>query len=125
MEIGWASKCGHKQKQASIGSCASKAKKKKARDDNINDGETAVKEKEIEEFFAILSRIHRAVRYFKNADGSGHEFTHGRYRLRAVLASNEEVNDTKMEPKMDAGVEEENLSFDLNANPDSKCDPST
>ncbi|PQQ09675.1 hypothetical protein Pyn_27399 [Prunus yedoensis var. nudiflora] len=86
----------------------------------------AVKEEEVEEFFAILSRIHQAARYFKNADGSGRELTHGRYRLRVVLESNEEANSVKMGPKRDQGVEEENLrSFDLNANPDPECDPTT
>lgn len=87
--------------------------------------EVTVTDEEVEEFFAILRRIHVAVSYFKN---NGHKVTElaGSTRLRAILEgeSKEVVNATKGEEakREEEGVEE-NVGFDLNADPDPEYDP--
>uniref|UniRef100_A0A2N9G4M3 Uncharacterized protein n=1 Tax=Fagus sylvatica TaxID=28930 RepID=A0A2N9G4M3_FAGSY len=60
---------------------------KKARSDNNGVDLADVTEDEVEEFFAILKRIHVAVSYFKKVDGNGDG--EGGPRLRAILEEEE------------------------------------
>lgn len=76
--------------------------------------ETAVTEEEVEEFFAILRRIHVAVNYFKSSNGGNRHLTEGR-----SLALQLEINDT-VKAAEDVKV---NTGFDLNADPDTDPDP--
>ncbi|KAI4357828.1 hypothetical protein L6164_001751 [Bauhinia variegata] len=43
--------------------------------DNKREKVEVVREEEVEEFFAILRRIHVAVKYFEKAEGSGRKLT--------------------------------------------------
>ncbi|KAM0983600.1 hypothetical protein FF1_011194 [Malus domestica] len=105
------------------GIISGRQKQKKARDDKGD--VTAVKEDEVEEFFAILGRIRRVVRHFKNADGGGSlKVAGGGSRLRAMLERDEEANGVQLGTNMQDCGEEENLDLDLNADPDPECDPS-
>lgn len=100
----------HKRKQADDDVDSRRQKLKKARADKRD--ETAVTEHEIEEFFAILRRIHVAVTYFRNANGGGTKYMDG--GLRAVLESNEEEDGVK--------GKKEDVGWDLNADPEPECD---
>ena len=96
-------------------------RKKKSREDN-RDSTVGAPEEEVEEFFAILRRIHEAVSYFKKdeAIGDGRKLTDEGSRLRTMLESVgvDEANGVKGEVRRDRveGVEE-NLGLDLNAEP--------
>ncbi|PON95918.1 Protein NIM1-INTERACTING [Trema orientale] len=95
-------------------------KKKKAREDEEI---TETTEDEVEEFFAILKRIHVAIGYFKKgAGGNGRQLTEQGSRLRAMLETEnyDGVSDEAMR-REEEGVEE-NLGFDLNAKPGPDCD---
>lgn len=98
---------------------------KKARGDNNGVDLADVTEDEVEEFFAILKRIHVAVSYFKKVDGNGDG--EGGSRLRAILEEEEikeEANGVKRGKveKREEGLEL-NLGLDLNADPAPECDP--
>ncbi|CAK7326564.1 unnamed protein product [Dovyalis caffra] len=87
----------------------------KAREDK--EGQTAeVTNAEVDEFYAILKRIHVAVKYFKEANEDGHKLTQARSLEREfeVEASGVKVNGVKREEE---GVEE-NEGFDLNVDPE-------
>lgn len=79
--------------------------------------ETAVTEEEVEEFFAILRRIHVAVNYFRTGNGGNRSLTEGR-----SLALQLESTDTDDTVKLDQDVKV-NTGFDLNADPDPGPDP--
>ncbi|KAG6624983.1 protein NIM1-INTERACTING 2 [Carya illinoinensis] len=85
-------------------------------------GEDAVTEEEVEEFFAILRRIHEAVTYFKRAgkgnwrklmendlEGEGHEEVNG-------------VQGEEQRKRKEEGIKE-NAGLDLNLDPDPDCEP--
>ncbi|KAG6624984.1 hypothetical protein I3843_16G062800 [Carya illinoinensis] len=84
----------------------------------------AVTEEEVEEFFAILRRIHVAVSYFKGAGkGNGH--------LKSMAIDlegegHEEVTGVQGEEqrkrKEEEGIKEQ-AGFDLNLDPDPDCEP--
>ncbi|KAK9903798.1 hypothetical protein M0R45_000908 [Rubus argutus] len=100
-----------KRKQADADVVSRRQKLKKAISADKRD-EKAVTEDEVEEFFAILRRIHVAVTHFRNATGGGTKYMDG--GLRAVLESNEEEDgDAK---------KKENVGWDLNADPEPECD---
>lgn len=80
--------------------------------------ETAVTEEEVEEFFAILRRIHVAVNYFKSSNGGNRHLTEGR-----SLALQLEINDTDDDTVKPAEDVKVNTGFDLNADPDTDPDP--
>ncbi|KAB2624295.1 protein NIM1-INTERACTING 2-like [Pyrus ussuriensis x Pyrus communis] len=98
-----------KRKQADgDGNVSGRQKHKKARDGN--EDVTAVKEEEVEEFFAILGRIRGAVRHFESANGGGVQL--------------EEASGVQVGPKRENCTVEENLGLDLNEDPKPECDPS-
>lgn len=96
-------------------------RQKKAREDTVT-------EDEVEEFFAILRRIHVAVSHFRKVDGNGARMTakEGSRRLREILEGESvvAVNGVKG-GKGKRRSEEENViaGFDLNADPSPECDP--
>ncbi|KAE7995927.1 hypothetical protein FH972_000684 [Carpinus fangiana] len=121
-------------------------RKQAERDDNNNSGggdvvfgrqkkarEDTVTEDEVEEFFAILRRIHAAVSYFRKVDGNGVRMTakEGSRRLREILEGEMSVSVVavngvnggkgKGKRRSDEGVV--NAGFDLNADPSPECDP--
>ncbi|KAM0961364.1 hypothetical protein ACFX15_020205 [Malus domestica] len=105
------------------GDVSGRQKHKKARDGNGD--VTAVKEEEVEEFFAILGRIRGAVRHFKSANGGGvRKETGDGSRLRAMLESHEEASGVQVGPKRENRRVVENLGLDLNEDPKPECDPS-
>lgn len=79
--------------------------------------ETAVTEEEVEEFFAILRRIHVAVNYFKSSNGGNRHLTEG--RSVALQLESTDTDDT-VKAAEDVKV---NMGFDLNADPDTDPDP--
>jgi hypothetical protein len=93
-------------------------RQKKAREDTVT-------EDEVEEFFAILRRIHAAVSYFREVDGNGVRMTakEGSRRLREILEGEMSVgvNGGKGKRRSEEGVV--NAGFDLNADPSPECDP--
>ncbi|CAL5338767.1 hypothetical protein CsSME_00022364 [Camellia sinensis var. sinensis] len=94
--------------------------RKKARQDG-NGEQTEVKEEEVEEFFAIIRRIHVAVKYFeRGSNGDGRKLTEMRSRLRQSIEREcaGGVNGAKSKVR-EEGVEE-NLGLDLNAEPGSE-----
>ncbi|KAF3431854.1 hypothetical protein FNV43_RR26590 [Rhamnella rubrinervis] len=98
-----------KRKQTDVDGVSGR-RRKKARDD---DGEvTAATEEEVEEFYAILRRINDAVSYFKKGDGNVKW-------LRAMLDGGrfEEDDGVKGEARREEEGVEENVGFDLNADP--------
>lgn len=111
-----------KRKQAGGDDVVVFGRQKKAREDTVT-------EDEVEEFFAIVRRIHEAVGYFRKVDGNGRRMTaqEGSRRLRAILEgereSNADVNGVKGKGKRREEGGEENLGFDLNADPSPECDP--
>ncbi|KAK9276301.1 hypothetical protein L1049_005832 [Liquidambar formosana] len=86
-----------------------------------NGGQTTVTEDEVEEFFAILRRIHDAVKYFEKGYGDGRKLTDEKSRLRAALEreGGEEVNGAKGELTRMGSVRKD-VGFDLNAKPGSE-----
>ncbi|PRQ40376.1 hypothetical protein RchiOBHm_Chr4g0435331 [Rosa chinensis] len=100
-----------KRKQAGNDVVSGRHKHKKARD------ETTVNEDEVQEFFAIIKRIHVAINYFKSANGGGSKYVDG--ELRAMIESNEEADGVKGMAKT---TKEEDVGFDLNAEPDPEFD---
>ncbi|KAL9401842.1 hypothetical protein Peur_005691 [Populus x canadensis] len=87
-----------------------------------NGGQTAeATNAEVDEFFAILERIHVAVKYFKGANEDRRKLAEVRSLESAleVEGSGMKVSDIKKEGE---GVEE-NVGFDLNADPEPEEDP--
>jgi hypothetical protein len=98
-------------------------RQKKAREDTVT-------EDEVEEFFAILKRIHVAVSHFRKVDGNYGRMTaqEGSRRLRAILEGESDADDNGVKGKgkrREEGVVEVNVNvgFDLNADPIPECDP--
>jgi hypothetical protein len=90
--------------------------------------EDTVTEDEVEEFFAILKRIHVVVSYFRKVDGNGGRMTtqEGSRRLRAILERESDADDNGVKGKGkrgEEGVVEVKVGFDLNADPIPECDP--
>ncbi|KAE8657445.1 hypothetical protein F3Y22_tig00116995pilonHSYRG00119 [Hibiscus syriacus] len=81
--------------------------------------ETTVTEEEVEEFFAILGRIHVAVDYFKKRDGNLRDLTDLRKGESFSLGGNAQGNGGGKKAKN----MEENVGLDLNADPDTSSDP--
>lgn len=98
-------------------------KQKKAREEDNT--VTTTEDEEVEEFFAILKRIHVAIGYFKK-EFNGRQLTGEGSRLRTMLETEnyEGVNGVKGEAirQEDEGMEE-NLGFDLNVEPGPDSDP--
>lgn len=88
---------------------------KRARADDKAE-ETSVTEDEVEEFFAILRRIHVAVNYFKKSNGDIRNITELEKVESLNLGENVEVNGGEKK-------EEENVYLDLNAYPDTGSNP--
>ncbi|XP_019054241.1 PREDICTED: protein NEGATIVE REGULATOR OF RESISTANCE-like [Nelumbo nucifera] len=95
----------------------------KAREDNSNGGKQTATESEVEEFYAILRRIHDAVKYFQkkqnNKNGvEGHREKEKAPRWRPEFEW-EDFEEVKVREKRGEGVEEENnhMVLDLNADP--------
>ncbi|KAI9169236.1 hypothetical protein LWI28_009282 [Acer negundo] len=101
-----------KRKLGENDAVAATQNQKKFRDDNGED--TAVNVEEIEEFFAILRRIHVAVDYFKKGNGNGP-------RLTEIENIDMEANEAKDEVK--PGFGDKNVGLDLNADPGTDLDP--
>ena len=87
---------------------------KRARE-NDNGEETTVTEEEVEEFFAILRRIHVAVNYFKKGNGDIRNLTELGKMESLNSEGNVNVNGGKKK--------EENVGLDLNADPGTGSDP--
>ncbi|GMI99918.1 hypothetical protein HRI_003661100 [Hibiscus trionum] len=77
--------------------------------------ETTVTEEEVEEFFAILSRIHVAVDYFMKGNGHLRDLTDLRKVESLNTVGNGEANGGEKKKAEDM---EENVGLDLNADPD-------
>ncbi|KAJ6322059.1 hypothetical protein OIU77_012024 [Salix suchowensis] len=108
-----------KRKQGELNENVADAEKK-AREDG--GGQTAeATNAEVDEFFAILKRIHVAIKYFKEANEDHRKLTGVRSLERGleVEGSGVKVSDIKKEK---VGVEE-NAGFDLNADPEPEEDP--
>lgn len=90
---------------------------KKARD--LDPGETAVNDDEVEEFYAILRRIHAAVTYFEKGTGDGRRSPVKGSKWRQGLEKEilEEVKGAGGEKLKRIEDVEENVGFDLNVNP--------
>lgn len=117
-----------KRKTAASDDVVSGRQKKARENDAVGDGKiTDATEEEVEEFFAILRRIHVAIGHFKKG-GDGRKLTEEGSRLRTMLegeiVSCEEAKGVKdgEEAKREEGMEE-NLGLDLNAEPGPDCDP--
>ncbi|XP_007046245.2 PREDICTED: protein NIM1-INTERACTING 2 [Theobroma cacao] len=92
-----------------------KASQKRARwDENGEEETTTVTDEEVEEFFAILKRIHVAVNYFKKVNGDVRSLTELEKAESLNWGRNAEV---------DGGEKEENVGLDLNADPGTGSDP--
>ncbi|XP_022735345.1 protein NIM1-INTERACTING 2-like [Durio zibethinus] len=93
---------------------------KRSREDDSGK-ETTVTEEEVEEFYAILRRIHVAINYFRkgNVKGDVPNLTELERAEWLNLGSNVEVNGCKKKKKN----EEENMGLDLNADPGTGSDP--
>ncbi|XWS34031.1 hypothetical protein CRYUN_Cryun21dG0004700 [Craigia yunnanensis] len=89
---------------------------KRAREEDSGE-EMTVTEEEVEEFYAILRRIHVAVNYFKQGNGDMRNLTALGKAESLNLGSNDEVNGCKKRK------EEENVGLDLNADPGTDSDP--
>ncbi|XWS64316.1 hypothetical protein CRYUN_Cryun06bG0175800 [Craigia yunnanensis] len=87
-----------------------------AREDD-NGEETTVTEEEVEEFFAILRRIHVAVNYFKKGNGDIRNLTELGTMESLNSGGNFNLNENG------GKKEEENVGLDLNADPDTGSDP--
>ncbi|XP_057962153.1 protein NIM1-INTERACTING 2 [Malania oleifera] len=99
---------------------------KKAREDRNGRERTGEPEEDVEEFFAILRRIHVAVGYFKNGDGR--KLTPEKSNWRAWLESSEcgvESSGVRVRGEAKGKKEgvEENGGLDLNALPGSDGNP--
>ncbi|KAK0575005.1 hypothetical protein LWI29_032480 [Acer saccharum] len=105
-----------KRKLGENDAVAATQNQKKSREDNGED--TAVNEEEIDEFFAILRRIHVAVDYFKKGNGNGNG---NGPRLTEIENINVEDNGVKDEVKR--GFGDKNVGLDLNADPGTDLDP--
>ena len=95
-------------------------KRKQPEDGNINvTTEKEVTEEEVEEFFAILRRIHVAVKYFENSNGPG--MAAKRWKPSFEREDFQvEANDVKIgKKKKEEGVEE-NKGLDLNVGPETE-----
>lgn len=97
--------------------------RKKAREGvNGGDQKTIATEEEVDEFYAILRRIHVAVSYFEKKNGGGCKLTEDKLGLIGAAVEREdgdEVNGGGNRGevlKMKEGVEE-TVGFDLNLNP--------
>lgn len=109
-----------KRKQGELNDKVQDAQKK-AQEDNGGQRQTAeATNAEVDEFFAILERIHVAVKYFKEANEDGRNLAEVRSLESGleVEGSGMKVSDIKKEE----GVEE-NVGFDLNADPEPEEDP--
>ncbi|OMO90268.1 hypothetical protein CCACVL1_07430 [Corchorus capsularis] len=93
--------------------------KKDKRKGSISGGESAVSDKEeeeVEEFFAILRRIHVAVKYFEKGNGGGRKLTmNNEWKPSFLLQDFEGDNDVKSEGKTEDL--EEDSGLDLNLEP--------
>ncbi|KAG6765851.1 hypothetical protein NC652_021317 [Populus alba x Populus x berolinensis] len=108
-----------KRKQVELNDKVPDAEKKAQED---NGGQTAeATNAEVDEFFAILERIHVAVKYFKEANEDRRKLAEVRSLESGleVEGSGMKVSDIKKEEE---GVEED-VGFDLNADPEPEEDP--
>ncbi|KAK2635822.1 hypothetical protein Ddye_030614 [Dipteronia dyeriana] len=85
---------------------------KKSREDNGED--KAVNEEEVDEFFAILRRIHVAVDYFKKGNGN---------RPRLTEIENINMEDDGVQDDGKRGFGDKHVGLDLNADPGTDLDP--
>ena len=92
---------------------------KRAREDDSGE-ETTVTEEEVEEFYAILRRIHVAVNYFKTGNGDMRNLTALGKAESLNMGSDVELNCGK---KKEAENVEQNVGLDLNADPGTGSDP--
>ncbi|XP_022775805.1 protein NIM1-INTERACTING 2-like [Durio zibethinus] len=83
---------------------------------DVNGEEKTVTEEEVEEFFAILRRIHVAINYFKKGNYNMRDLTELGKAESLNLGRNVEVNGCKK-------TEKENVGLDLNADPGTGSDP--
>ncbi|OWM65145.1 hypothetical protein CDL15_Pgr008732 [Punica granatum] len=79
---------------------------------------------EVEEFFAILRRMHRAVQYFEGAGGDSGKWAPGTWRAAIETGAKPEVNGGAMfeteedTPELETGRQSTGLVLDLNASPE-------
>ncbi|XVF86010.1 hypothetical protein PTKIN_Ptkin17bG0166500 [Pterospermum kingtungense] len=95
---------------------------KKAREDDGMQEITTVTEEEVEEFYAILRRMHVAMNYFQKGNGDVRSLIEMEKAESLNLGSNVEVNGGEEKKKEEENVEE-NVGFDLNAEPGTGPDP--
>ncbi|KAJ9140732.1 hypothetical protein P3X46_031340 [Hevea brasiliensis] len=86
----------------------------KSKEKGVVNGGEAVAEEEVEEFFAILRRIHVAVKYFEKNDGGK------RWKPSFEIEDFEEVNGEVEGEKKEEDSLDENTGFDLNSDPPSE-----
>ncbi|XP_062110132.1 uncharacterized protein LOC133821962 [Humulus lupulus] len=101
--------------------------KEKEKEEEETTATLTTEEEEVEEFFAILNRIHAAVSYFKKG---GRQWTEEGSKLRAMLETENCESDDAVKDEAvvrmrrdEEAVVEENPGFDLNALPGPDCDP--
>ncbi|KAF2311105.1 hypothetical protein GH714_019577 [Hevea brasiliensis] len=86
----------------------------KSKEKGVVNGGEAVAEEEVEEFFAILRRIHVAVKYFEKNDGGK------RWKPSFEIEDFEEVNGEVEGEKKEEDSLDESTGFDLNSDPPSE-----
>ncbi|OMP06779.1 hypothetical protein COLO4_07914 [Corchorus olitorius] len=90
---------------------------KKDKRKGISGGESAVSDKEeeeVEEFFAILRRIHVAVKYFEKGNGGGRKLTMDKdWKPSFLLQDFGGENDVKSEGKTEDLDEDSGLDLNL------------
>ncbi|XVE91420.1 hypothetical protein REPUB_Repub01dG0008000 [Reevesia pubescens] len=92
---------------------------KRAREEDGGGEETTVTDEEVDEFFAILRRIHEAVNYFKKGNCDMRSLTEMGKVESLNLRRNVDVNGSKKKKKVAENVKE-NVGLDLNADPGSE-----
>ncbi|PON95916.1 Protein NIM1-INTERACTING [Trema orientale] len=100
-------------------------KRRKSEEEVEGVGTTAVTEDEVEEFFAILRRIHVAANYFKNKDGAGRKLTAEGWRKLVKCETDDfdgddGVKDETKSTEEDEDSAESSTGLDLNLEPPSK-----
>lgn len=96
---------------------------KRAREEDSGE-ETTVTEEEVEEFYAILRRIHMAMNYFKKGDGDMRNLIEIEKAESLNLGLNVGINggEKKKKKKEEENVEG-SVGFDLNADPGTGPEP--